>query len=75
MMPVLFFFTGLHADYHRPSDTADRIDPKATAQVVDFAGAVAAELAQRRGRIAFVGAPRPPETAQRNATGALETAR
>jgi hypothetical protein len=70
MMPVLFFFTGLHADYHRPSDTADRIDPKATAQVVDFAGAVAAELAQRRGRIAFVGAPRPPETAQRNATGA-----
>lgn len=24
--PVLFLFTGYHADYHRPSDTADRID-------------------------------------------------
>jgi Zn-dependent M28 family amino/carboxypeptidase len=25
-IPVLFFFTGLHADYHRPTDTADKLD-------------------------------------------------
>ncbi len=25
-IPVLFFFTGLHADYHRPTDTADKIN-------------------------------------------------
>ena len=25
-VPVLFFHSGAHADYHRPSDTADRID-------------------------------------------------
>jgi membrane-associated protease RseP (regulator of RpoE activity) len=25
-VPVLFFFSGLHADYHKPSDTADKID-------------------------------------------------
>ncbi|MBE0646115.1 MAG: M28 family peptidase [Bacteroidetes bacterium] len=25
-IPVLFFFTGLHTDYHRPSDDADKID-------------------------------------------------
>lgn len=25
-VPVLFLFTDLHADYHRPSDTADKID-------------------------------------------------
>ena len=25
-IPVLFFFTGLHSDYHRPSDDADRIN-------------------------------------------------
>jgi aminopeptidase YwaD len=24
-IPVLFFFTGIHADYHRPTDVADRI--------------------------------------------------
>lgn len=75
-VPVLFFFTGLHAEYHRPTDTADRIDPKATAQVVDLAGAVAAELAQRPGRIAFVGArPQPPARAQINAADEGHTAR
>lgn len=25
-IPVLFFFTGLHTDYHKPSDDADRIN-------------------------------------------------
>jgi hypothetical protein len=25
-IPALFFFTGVHEDYHRPTDTADRID-------------------------------------------------
>ncbi len=25
-IPVLFFFSGLHGDYHKPSDTADKID-------------------------------------------------
>ena len=30
-VPVLFFFSGLHADYHKPSDTWDKIDaPDAT---------------------------------------------
>ncbi|MBI3006343.1 MAG: M28 family peptidase, partial [Ignavibacteriales bacterium] len=24
-IPVVFFFTGVHADYHRPTDTADKI--------------------------------------------------
>jgi Zn-dependent M28 family amino/carboxypeptidase len=25
-IPAIFFFTGVHEDYHRPTDTADRID-------------------------------------------------
>jgi C-terminal processing protease CtpA/Prc len=25
-IPVLFFFTGLHSDYHKPSDDADKIN-------------------------------------------------
>ena len=24
-VPVVFFFTGVHADYHRPTDTVDKI--------------------------------------------------
>ena len=33
-VPVLFFFSGLHGDYHKPSDTWDKIDAPATAKVV-----------------------------------------
>ncbi|MBV9926430.1 MAG: M20/M25/M40 family metallo-hydrolase [Acidobacteria bacterium] len=33
-VPVLFFFTGSHEDYHKPSDTADRINYEGEAQVL-----------------------------------------
>ena len=25
-VPAVFFFSGIHADYHKPSDTPDKID-------------------------------------------------
>lgn len=43
-IPVLFFFSGLHGDYHKPSDSWDKINAKQAAGVVDFVGQVAAEL-------------------------------
>jgi hypothetical protein len=39
-VPCLTFFTGTHVDYHRPSDTADKIDYPDLDRVVDFAAAV-----------------------------------
>lgn len=35
-IPVLFFFTGLHTDYHKPSDDADKINYLGMAQIVRF---------------------------------------
>jgi membrane-associated protease RseP (regulator of RpoE activity) len=35
-IPVLFFFTGTHKDYHRPSDTPDKINAVGLLRVVDF---------------------------------------
>ncbi len=35
-MPVLFFFTGLHTDYHKPSDDAQRINYKGTTDIVNY---------------------------------------
>jgi hypothetical protein len=32
-IPVLFFFSGVHEDYHRPSDTVDRLDVDKAARV------------------------------------------
>ena len=39
-IPSLSFFTGTHADYHKPSDTADKIDYEDLDRVVDFAAAI-----------------------------------
>ncbi len=33
-IPVLFYFTGLHHDYHKPSDDYDKINYKGAAQIV-----------------------------------------
>ena len=35
-IPVLFFFTGLHTDYHKPSDDADKINYLGQLQIVKF---------------------------------------
>jgi len=43
-VPVLFFFSGLHGDYHKPSDSWDKINADQAAEVVDFIGQVASEL-------------------------------
>jgi hypothetical protein len=39
-VPSLNFFTGAHADYHKPSDTADKIDYEDLDRIVDFAAAI-----------------------------------
>lgn len=43
-IPVLFFFTGMHMDYHRPTDTADKINFKGMAEVVDLGVKLVEEL-------------------------------
>jgi hypothetical protein len=35
-IPVFFFFTGNHRDYHKPSDTADKINVAGMARVADL---------------------------------------
>ncbi len=44
-IPVLFFHTGLHLDYHKPTDDADKINFKKTAEIVGFAKTVIDDLA------------------------------
>jgi Zn-dependent M28 family amino/carboxypeptidase len=35
-IPVLFFFTGTHEDYHKPTDTADKINYDGQAQILNM---------------------------------------
>jgi Tol biopolymer transport system component len=46
-VPVLFFFTGAHADYHRPSDTADKINSLGIVQVAGLAAHIVRGLSDK----------------------------
>lgn len=39
-VPVLFFWTGTHEDYHKPSDTAERINYEAEARIISFIASI-----------------------------------
>ena len=52
-VPVLFFFTGLHGDYHRPSDDWNTLNYAGQERVAKLCAAVAFELATRDGRPQF----------------------
>ena len=53
-IPVLFFFSGLHGDYHKPSDTADKINAPSAAQLLNMVADVALQLANSPERPSFV---------------------
>ncbi len=58
-IPVLFFFSGLHSDYHKPSDTWEKIDPENSVRVLDLVYRVAGELNRREERPLFVRVAEP----------------
>ena len=43
-VPSLNFFTGTHTDYHKPSDTADKINFEDLDRIVDFAAVIVKRL-------------------------------
>jgi Peptidase family M28/PDZ domain/PA domain len=53
-IPVLFFFSGLHSDYHKPSDTWDKINAPDAAKLLDFIEDVAVKVDSENERVAFV---------------------
>jgi hypothetical protein len=49
-IPIVFFFTGFHRDYHRPTDTPDKIDYAKLQRIATYVYDVAFELATRSER-------------------------
>ncbi len=60
-VPVLFFFSGLHGDYHKPTDTADKVDADGALQVLRVAYRAMGRLANQAERPLYtrVEEPRP----------------
>ncbi len=61
-LPVLFFFTGLHSDYHRPSDTWDKLNYEGMARITDFVEALVHAVAA---------APERPDARQTQAAASI----
>jgi hypothetical protein len=53
-IPVIFFFTGMHPDYHRPSDTSDKINVPGMRRVADMAEKLIDHLATVKDRPEYV---------------------
>ncbi|MGA3096170.1 MAG: M28 family peptidase [Bryobacteraceae bacterium] len=49
-IPIAFFTTGLHPDYHRPTDTPDKIDYQEMQRISKTVGAIGWELGNRPAR-------------------------
>ncbi|MBU8882508.1 M28 family peptidase [Kaistella sp. DKR-2] len=54
-VPVAFFFDGIHEDYHKPTDDAEKIDYAALQKRTQLVFATAWELANRKDRIVVDG--------------------
>ena len=64
-IPSLNFFTGSHRDYHKPSDTADKINYEDLDRIADFAADIAARVMQNPDAPQFTKVEQSSDTASR----------
>ncbi len=53
-IPVFFFWTGMHKDYHRPTDTSEKINVAGMRRIADLAEKVIMRLATEKARPEYV---------------------
>jgi hypothetical protein len=58
-IPVLFFFTGVHEDYHKPSDTWDKINAEGEQSILEFVEKIAYDIVDREEKPLFTKADSP----------------
>jgi hypothetical protein len=68
-LPVLFFFTGLHEDYHKPSDTAEKINYDDAARIVRMVAAMTEKVGNASERPTFQKMPVTEQPTMRARTG------
>ncbi|HEX2735057.1 MAG TPA: M28 family peptidase [Polyangiaceae bacterium] len=74
-IPVLHFFTGAHSDYHKPSDTPDKINAAGAGQIAKAVSNVVLSLARLDKPLGFNGGAKgpPPRGDVRNFNASLGT--
>jgi Tol biopolymer transport system component len=69
-VPVLFLFSGTHADYHKPSDTYDKLNGGGIAQSALLVQDLTRRLAQREGALTYVTVAEAPVKGDQRSFGA-----
>jgi len=71
-IPALHFFTGSHADYHRPGDTWEKLNIEGMARVTELVRGVTEKIANRKEPMSFVSLPsrRPDSGSEQQGYGA-----
>ena len=64
-IPVLFFFSGLHSDYHRPSDDWERINVQTIDQILEVVRSTVHRLLELNQSLQYVEVNRGPERPRR----------
>ncbi|HKI79580.1 MAG TPA: M28 family peptidase, partial [Ignavibacteriaceae bacterium] len=57
-IPVLFFFTDIHSDYHRPTDTAEKINSAGEESIVKYVYDIAVALDNSPEKPDYINVPR-----------------
>ncbi len=68
-IPVLHFFTGVHEDYHKPSDTWERVNAEGESQVLRLIARVAAQTLALETAPAFVKLEEPRQPSGASSDG------
>ncbi|MGE8378474.1 MAG: M28 family peptidase, partial [Sphingobacterium sp.] len=53
-IPVLFFHTGGHPDYHMPTDDADKIDYNSLKSILDLEKSVIENIMKQSSKMDFI---------------------
>ena len=64
-IPVLFFFTGLHTDYHKPSDDAARINYEGESKIINHIYSILYNLNKENQKLVFT------KTREQQSTGSM----
>jgi hypothetical protein len=65
-IPALHFFTGSHGDYHRPTDTWEKVNAEGMLKISNLVLAVAQRLANLKEPLNFVSLPSRPPASDNN---------
>jgi hypothetical protein len=70
-VPILFAFTGIHSDYHRPGDDWEKINYPGMAQIADYCELLLLDVVRRPDRPEFVRAASPAHGGQQSASTSM----